>query len=128
MRKRVIRWSLFASCLVLVVVGGILWLNNSPSAFPPVPQPNGYDALTRAASKLQQPTETVEEITTERLATAMDGNAAALEELRRALQAPGAVSVQMSESWFTVHTTELMHLKRAAFLLDGEAELRSRRG
>ncbi len=128
MRKPVVRWSLLGICLLLVAVVGVLLLYTSPSSFPPVPQPNGYDALTRAASKLRRPPETMKKISTERLAEEMVGNRAALEELRRALQVPGVVPVRMSESWFDVHTTELMNLKAAAVVMDADAELRSRRG
>src|SRR5262249_54459784 len=46
----------------------------------------------------------------------------------RALQEPIAVPVQFSESWFLVHSPELMSLKAAAFVLDADAELRSRQG
>ena len=128
MRKRAVRWSILAIALLLVPVAGVFLFYNPSSSFPPVPQPNGYEMLSRAASKLVGPPDIVRALSTEKLVEAMDGNRAALEEVRRALQLPGVVSVQMSESWFTVHTPELMNLKKAAQVLDCEAELRSRRG
>jgi len=128
MRKRAVRWSILAISLLLVGAVGVFLFYTPSSCFPPVPQPNGYEALTRASSKLVRPLDSVKALSTEKLAEALDGNRAALEEVRHALQVPGVVSVQMSESWFTVHTPQLMNLKAAAFVLDGEADLRSRRG
>ena len=128
MRKRAVRWSILAIALLLVGAVGVFLFYSPPSSFPPVPQPNGYEMLSRAASKLVRPPDSVRALSTEKLAEAMEGNQAALEEVRRALELPGVVSVQMSESWFTIHTPELMNFKAAAGVLDADAELRSRRG
>jgi len=68
MRKRGVRWSLLYICLLLVAAAGVYFFYTSPSSFPPVPQPNGYEELTRAASKLVRPPYTVKSLSTERLA------------------------------------------------------------
>jgi hypothetical protein len=128
MRKPVVRRYVAAICLLLVAVAGVFWFRTPASSFPPIPQPNGYDALTRASANLRRLPGSVNQLSTEQLAEAMANNRAALEELGRSMLLPGVVPVQMSETWFTVHTPELMSLKTAAVVLDAEAELKSRMG
>lgn len=124
--KRLRYW--FAAIAVLVGLAVFLWPRNGPTAFPSIPQPNGYNALVRAAGTLLQPKDSAKSSSTEQLAELSVRNQQGLASLREALRLPSAVPVQMSENWFTVHGPELTALKRAALTLRAEAELRLRRG
>jgi hypothetical protein len=96
------------------------------SSFPPLPDPNGYDVLVRAAARVIRNTNSVKEPTPEELAALVATNKAALLELRRGLEMPSAVPVMMSEDWFASETPNLMSLKGAAIAM--VAEIRHRQG
>ena len=112
----------------MVVLVLLLWPRSQTKFFPPLPQPNGYDVLTRAAATVQQPNDYARALSTEQLAELRTKNQKAFALLREALQMQCAVPVQMSENWFAVHSPELMVLKAAAMAWGAEAELQLRRG
>jgi hypothetical protein len=98
------------------------------SAFPPLPQPNGYDVLARAAANIVSSDRTIKEMTAGELAEFVPTNRAAIDQIRRGLDLPSAVPVEMSEDWFSTHTGRLMNLNAAALAMKGEALLLYREG
>lgn len=113
-----------------VLLGLVLFLGpgGGSSAFPPLPEPNGYLALVQAAVPLQPPPDGFRKLADDALEPIVAWNRAALAQVRLALQQPGAVPVQFSQSWFsTVHSLNLARILPAARALQAEVEWRLRR-
>ena len=93
----------------------------------PLPDPNGYDVLVRAAAKL---TLNDKKPTTNELAPLLATNKAALLELRGALDLPSAVPVPMGDQWIALiaQTTNTAHLRFAAATMVVEIFHRQRQG
>jgi hypothetical protein len=114
------RWgTLLVGVLVVVVLVVVFYPRKSH--FPPLPQPNGYDMLTQAASKILRSQTSVKDMTTSEVAALVAKNRSALDELRRALALPSAVPVQMNQAWMQTHFMNLKNLKAAATAMDSEA-------
>lgn len=127
-----IKFRLLSAFAVLSVatVCVLFWLlfRNSPTAFAPLPNPNGYEMLVAAAAKLPRLPDFEGTNRTDEIAIFIRTNQIALAELRRALDFPGAVTVEMNENWLSRHSREMMKLKAAALILDTQAEFLQREG
>src|SRR5258706_8230244 len=89
MRKRWMLRLLFVLCFLAMVAVAVLWLYEPASSFPPIPEPNGYVALTRAAAKLPPPPDDLKTLSTELLAEEVAKNSNTVYEVRQALQMRG---------------------------------------
>jgi hypothetical protein len=121
------RWWVFFVGLV-VVLAFVFILKPRKSSFPPLPDPNGYDVLVRAAAKVIRNDKKLKELTTNQLTDLVATNKAALLELRRGLKLPCAVPVMMNEQWIATQVTNMMNLKNAAWAMDAEIFHRQREG
>src|SRR5438093_9506243 len=105
-RRRV--WiGLALAVLVIVVVLG--WFHSRGTSFPPLPEPNGYDILVHGAAGIARVTNNVSNLSLEELEALVATNRSALEEIRRGLELPCAVPVQMTEAWFGSQSRNLMN-------------------
>jgi hypothetical protein len=128
MNRTTLLRSLLAGFILLVSGGLALLLKPSPSAFPPRPQPNGYDALVRAAGKIIPQPYSRNEATQAETEEWLAKNRDALAELRKALPLPAVVTVQMSEQWIKDHSPELRNLTAGGYALNTESVTLSKRG
>lgn len=125
-RKRMI--AILGVFIVLGVAAIIVFAPSGKTAFPPLPQPNGYDVLARAAANIVSTDRTIKELTSSELAQFVATNKAAIDQIRRGLDLPSAVPVEMSENWFSTHNNRLMNLKAAALAMNAEALLLYQQG
>ena len=120
------RCILLAIAVVAVILLSAFWPRKS--AFPPLPEPNGYDVLVRAAAKVVRSEKSLKEMTTNELAAVVATNRVALAELRRALQLPATVPVKMDMDWIAAQATNMSKLKEAAWVMRMEVLYQQRRG
>lgn len=120
LKRARVRWllALVLFCL-LVVASSLLW--PVKTTFPVLPNPNGYEALVLAASKLMGEAPDLGPTSQIELEKFVPANRNALTELKQGLVLTGAVTVLFSEAWMTGHSRELMDIKAAAIALDAEA-------
>ncbi len=119
---------------LILVVGAfvtaaiILLLYPRKSLFPPLPEPNGYDVLVQAAAKITRSQTSLKEMAPNELSALVATNQAALVELRRGLEMPCAVPVEINEGRFQAQLTDLANLRGAALAMDAEALLLAQQG
>jgi len=117
-----IRAFLVGLALLGVLGIGIWFILPAGTSFPARPNPNGYEALVQAASRLSRAIDLDLDKTNE-LADFVAQNTEPLAELRLALALPSVVTVEMAETWLARHTSELMNSKNAALSLGAQARL-----
>jgi len=112
----------------LVALGGlfvVLLVIPPKSAFAPLPDPNGYHVMVQAASRIESGST---DLNTNEIEELVIKNKAALSEIRRALDLPCAVPVQMNQRWIRRHSAELSSFRRVAEACDQEALFLQRQG
>jgi len=98
------------------------------TSFAPLPNPNGYEILVQAASGIPELSLSVNQLSSDDLASFVDTNREVLVQIRRGLQLPSAVPVEMSDDWSQNNLTNLANLRRAFHLLDAEGLLLTKKG
>ena len=124
------RWSKLRITLALgfaalVALLALVFVIPSKSAFAPLPDPNGYHVLVQAAAKVEASNT---ETDTNEVEALVLFNRPALNEVRRALELPCAVPVQMNQRWMRRHTAEVSSFRRVANACDMEAALLRQQG
>src|SRR5258706_452007 len=98
---------IFGLSLALVTAGVfILWPSQTPVA-EPVPTPNGYDDILKAAALLSPATHEIRDLAERELREMVTQNGAALKLLRSALERECRVPVEYSTNYFEKHFPEL---------------------
>lgn len=105
--------ALFASVVFLIVP--------RQSHFPELPNPNGYDVLVREAARITRHSSILKEMTSNQLAGLVATNEAVVRDIRKALNLPSVVPVEMNEKWMSSQATSGMNLRASANAMDVEA-------
>lgn len=113
---------------VLLGFGAVILFTPHSTSFPPLPNPNGYDKLIGAAARISPLPGSLRDLAPGRLAEYVEANKPALDDLRRLLDLPSAVPVEMGEDWYIRHSPNMITQKQAAQALAAEATLRQRQG
>lgn len=102
------------------------WSVRHSHPLPPLPQPNGYDALLAAAGGVKPPPPDLIDLSSEQLRQLADQNRPALEQARKALQMESRVAIKPTRDWDEHHDDDLTKLKRLAVALGLEAKFQLR--
>jgi hypothetical protein len=117
------RWIIVCVALALVAAGVFLfWPGQTPVA-EPVPSPNGYDDLRKAAGLLARNTFEVRDLAEGELREMVTQNGAALKLLRSAIDHECRVPVEYSKTYIEKHLPELSGLKVLARALLAEGRV-----
>jgi len=131
-KPKLLTLTLFAVALLLLAGGWLaLRLAFPPFIPPPLPQPNGYDDLLRAAEMLAPRTGWYSEVDEEELAAIVEHNRPALALAREALEKECAVPLDWSadETWLgNVHLPQMGKSREVARAFAAEALLAHRNG
>jgi hypothetical protein len=119
--------------MALLGFGGVVLFAPRSTSFPPLPSPNGYNKIMESAAKISPlpgslTPGSLRDLPPARLAEYVSANKSALDELRRKLDLPSAVPVEVGQDWYIGQSPNMINQKQAALALAAEATLRQRQG
>ncbi len=114
-------WTITGLAVLILLLKLANWSAQHGHSLPPLPQPNGYDALVAAAGKIRPPPLDLTELTPAQLQPVADQNRPAIEQARDALQMECRVALKPIKDWDDHHDEELTQLKRLAVAFGIEA-------
>jgi hypothetical protein len=114
--------------MALLGFGGVVLFAPRSTSFPPLPSPNGYNKIMESAAKISPLPGSLRDLPPARLAEYVSANKSALDELRRKLDLPSAVPVEVGQDWYIGQSPNMINQKQAALALAAEATLRQRQG
>ena len=113
MRKNILKIALLLGTLIAIAVGISLFLPAKPPAkLKPLPNPNGYDALIRAARLTTRSVNDYRKLDQAELAAVVEANSNALRLASLALQQESRVPIQFTSAYMSAHLEDLASLKR----------------
>lgn len=124
-------------CVVVLAVLTLLlqganWLARRSLVLPPVPEPNGYVELLKAAAVVEESSRGIVELSDDEIRSLTERNEPALLRARSVLAMESGVPVMAQQEWIEQHQAELGKFKRLATafgaagrvaLLDGNTNL-----
>lgn len=128
-RNRLIAFSIMAAPFIFLLCLVLFWNAGPLPPVPPLPNPNGYDDLVKAANALGTNMGGYNETNAVQIRQIVSVNAAALSLARAGLSNECRVPIQYSQSYLSNHLEELAGLKRLAqaFIAEGQlAEMDNR--
>lgn len=124
MRKNILKIALLLGTLIAIAVGISLFLPAKPPAkLKPLPNPNGYDALIRAARLTTRSVNDNRKLDQAELAAVVEANSNALRLASLALQQESRVPIQFTSAYMSAHLEDLASLKRLALAWSAEGRL-----